>query len=581
MSRIFIIQMPTKDLEIPIKKPRKFIANGLELNSWQEIETYFEALKIREINSKNELEQWLSDRSELEAVLEEEEGWRYIRMNIDTTNEELAERFHFFITEIEPKVAPYFDALNRKFVEVPFVNQLGEEYQTYIRKVRKEIEIFRNENIPLLTKLQADQQKYGAITAQMSVEIDGTQLTLQQAAKMLTNNNRKVREEVYSKIVERRLQDVDKLNDLYSDLIKTRQQVAKNAGYENFRDYMFAAMGRFDYSPQDCFDFHNAIANEVVPVLDEWKKEHQQKLGVEILKPWDTEVDAEGRMPLQPFIDATELIDKSVKGLERINPYFGECLAIMKEMKHLDLASKRGKAPGGFNYPLYEIGVPFIYMNAVGTHQDLITMVHEGGHAVQSFLNIDLKLTAFKELTSEVAELASMSMELISMDAWDEFYTNPEDLKRAKIEQLHRSLETLAWVAIVDKFQHWVYENHKHNIEQREAKWNELMDTFSNHVVDWSGNEAARTNLWQKQLHLFEVPFYYIEYAMAQLGAIAVWRNYKQNPKKAIQQYIDALSLGYTKTIGEIYETAGIEFNFSRAYVKELVDFVKEELSIL
>ena len=217
-------------------------------------------------------------------------------------------------------------------------------------------------------------------------------------------------------------------------------------------------------------------------------------------------------------------------------------------------------------------------MNAVGSHQDLITMVHEGGHAIHSFLSRDLELTEFKNVPSEVAELASMSMELISMDYWDEFYSDEEELKRAKKEQLYRVLETLPWVATIDKFQHWVYENPKHTIAERNSKWNSIMQEFGSNIVDWSDNKDDLTNLWQKQLHLFEVPFYYIEYGMAQLGAIAVWRNYKQNPTKAIDQYIAALKLGYTKTIGEIYQTAGIEFNFSQTYVKELVDFVKDEL---
>ncbi|MCB0402154.1 MAG: M3 family oligoendopeptidase [Flavobacteriales bacterium] len=574
--------MLANDLEIPVKKPRTFVSNELEINSWEALKPYFEDLKNRPVNSVGELEQWMLDRSELDAVLEEDMGWRYIRMSIDTTSKELADQFHFFVSEIHPKVAPYDDAFNRKLMDSPYLNELQEEgYETYLRRVRKEIEIYRDENVPLLSQLEAEQQKYGAIAAAMTVEVEGKELTLQQAAKYLKRTDRSMREQVYTQIVNRRAQDVDALNELYTDLIAKRDRVAHNAGFSNYRDYMFAAMGRFDYTPQDCFDFHEAIAKEVVPVLDEWQEEHRSKLGVDPLKPWDLDVDAEGKEPLQPFEEANELISKSVKCFNKINPYFGERLAIMQEMKHLDLASKTGKAPGGFNYPLYEIGVPFIYMNAVGTHQDLITMVHEGGHAIQSFLNIDLKLTAFKDLTSEVAELASMSMELISMDGWDEFYTNPEELKRAKVEQLHRALETLPWVATIDKFQHWVYENPTHTVAEREAKWNEIMDAFGSHVVDWSGYESARTNLWQKQLHLFEVPFYYIEYAMAQLGAIAVWRNYRQNPERAIQQYMDALSLGYTKTIGEIYETAGIEFNFSQAYVKELVDFVKAELAKL
>jgi oligoendopeptidase F len=342
---------------------------------------------------------------------------------------------------------------------------------------------------------------------------------------------------------------------------------------------MFAAMGRFDYTPEDCFDFHKAIAKEVVPVTNNFDKKRKDQLGLTNLKPWDTQVDTTGKPPLKPFNGGEELIDNAINCFYKIRTYFGERLEIMKQMKYVDLESKNGKAPGGFNYPLHEIGVPFIYMNAVGSQRDLVTMVHEGGHAVHSFLCRDLPLIDFKNAPSEVAELASMSMELITMDYWNEFYDNEEDLKRAKKEQLQKILETLPWVASIDKFQHWLYENPTHTAEERNATWNSIMKVFGSDVIDWSEHQEDLTNLWQKQLHLFEVPFYYIEYGMAQLGAIAVWRNFKQNPEQAIDQYVAALKLGYTKSIKEIYETAGIEFNFTQAYVKELVDFVKEELS--
>ena len=242
------------------------------------------------------------------------------------------------------------------------------------------------------------------------------------------------------------------------------------------------------------------------------------------------------------------------------------------------MASKEGKAPGGYNYPLYESGIPFIFMNAVGSPRDLVTMMHEGGHAVHSFLSRDLKLASFKSCPSEVAELASMSMELISMDHWDVFYKNPEDLKRAKIEHLEDIVATLPWIAIIDKFQHWIYENPKHSVEERNQAWLEIEKEFSNGVTDWTGCEDSLKYSWHKQLHLFEVPFYYIEYGMAQLGALAIWRNYKLDPSKAIEQYKEALKLGYTKGIKEIYKTAGIEFNFSAEYISELADFLNTEL---
>ncbi|MCB9361127.1 MAG: M3 family oligoendopeptidase [Flavobacteriales bacterium] len=571
--------MEAAQVTIPTKSKRIFLPDNLVINSWEKIAPYFEDLKNRTISNVAELEKWLKDRSELEAVLEEDVAWRYIKMNIDTTDEKLAESFNFFITEVEPKVAPYDNDFNLKLVNSPYVDELNKEkYHIYIRGIKKQIEIFREENIPLNTKLQADAQKYGAISAKMTINYDGKELTLQQASNYLKNIDRTIREEVFHLSNERRLEDEEALNTLYTELIQLRNKVAQNAGFANYRDYMFAAMGRFDYKPQDCFDFHNAIAKEVVPVTNMFDQEKKQLLGVDTFKPWDTAVDPTGKAPLKPFEGGEELIDKSIQCFYKIRPFFGDCLEIMKQMKYVDLDSKKGKAPGGFNYPLHEIGVPFIYMNSVGSQRDLVTMVHEGGHAVHSFLSRDLELTGFKDAPSEVAELASMSMELLTMDYWDEFYTNPEELKRAKKEQLEKALETLPWVASIDKFQHWVYENPTHTVEERYATWQNIMKEFGSNVVDWSGNENALAALWQKQLHLYEVPFYYIEYGMAQLGAIAVWRNYKQNPTKAIDQYIAALKLGYTKSIGEIYKAAGIEFNFTQAYVKELVDFIKEEL---
>ncbi len=568
-----------KTIEIPTRKPRTFLPDNLLIDGWEKLQPFFTDLAERNILHVAELEKWMQDRSELEAVLEEDLAWRYIKMNIDTTDTELEKSFHFFIQEIQPKIAPFDDVFNKKLITSPFLAELNTEtYRIYLRGVKKDIEIFREENIPLFTQLQTESQKYGAISAAMTVSIDGQELTLQQAARLLKENNREKREDAFTKIQQRRLTDKDALNDLYTQLIAIRQQVAHNAGYANFRDYMFTSMGRFDYTVQDCTHFHEAVKAHIVPITRSFDDERKQALKLDTLRPWDTEVDTSKQSPLKPFENGADLLEKTITCFTRLRPYFGECISIMKEMGHLDLESKKGKAPGGFNYPLYEIGVPFIYMNAVGTHRDLVTMVHEGGHAIHSFLSKDLPLTPFKSLPSEVAELASMSMELLSMEHWDVFFSDEDELKRAKKEQLQKVLETLPWVATIDKFQHKLYENPSHSLQERYAIWQSLMQEFGSTLVDWSGFEDAKQNTWQKQLHLYEVPFYYIEYGFAQLGAIAVWRNFKKNKEKALDQYMAALSLGYTKSIGEIYETAGIRFDFSPEYVKELADFVKEEL---
>ncbi|RCH56540.1 M3 family oligoendopeptidase [Mucilaginibacter hurinus] len=563
------------------KKTRKYIPQDLDIK-WETLEPIYSELLARPINSANELEQWLQNRSELEAALEEDFAWRYIRMTCDTANAELLQNFQYFATEIEPKTAPYSNELNKKLVESEWINQLDEnKFFIYLRGVRKALELFREENIPLQTEIQVEQQKYQGITGSMSVHIGDKEYTLEQASALLKDTDRSKRQEAWEKITARRLQDKDKLDELFNHLRSLRHKVALNAGFENFRDYMFQALGRFDYTPQDCYAFHAAIETEIVPILRDQAEKRKEALGLEELKPWDVDVDISGKPALKPFKDGNDLIEKSIQCFSNINRYLGERLEIMKDNNLFDVESRKGKAPGGYNYPLSETGAPFIFMNSANTFRDLTTMVHEGGHAVHTFLTADLELNDFKHCPSEVAELASMSMELISMDNWNVYFDNEEDLKRAKRDQLFDVLKTLPWVAVVDQFQHWIYTNPDHTTEERKDAWIRIYEPFGAGFVDWSEHPEAEQNLWQKQLHIFEVPFYYIEYGMAQLGAIAVWKNYKENPEKGLQQYLDALKLGYTKTLKEIYETAGIKFDFSAGYVRELAEFVKNEMDKL
>jgi len=563
------------------KKTRKYIPQDLTI-TWESLEPLFTELQNREISSVEELEQWLKDRSELEAALEEDFAWRYIKMSCDTANEELVKNFQYFAEEIEPKISPLSNALNKKFVESPFMDDLDKEkFFVYSRAIKKALEIYREENIELFTQLQVKQQKYQGITGAMSVEINGQEYTLEQASIFIKDLNREVREHAWKTIQQRRLIDKDDLNILFDELIQLRNQVALNAGFENYRDYMFQALGRFDYTPQDCYDFANAIEKEIVPILKEQAEKRREALGLDVLKPWDLEVSVSGKAALKPFNNGEELIDKSIACFNAIDEKLGVKLAAMKANNLFDVESRKGKAPGGYNYPLAETGAPFIFMNSANSLRDLTTMVHEGGHAIHTFLTANLELNDFKHCPSEVAELASMSMELISMDNWDVYFDNEEDLIRAKKEQLADVLKTLPWVAVIDQFQHWIYTNPDHTAADREETFKQIYNRFGAGFANWDDLQQQFGNGWQKQLHLFEVPFYYIEYAIAQLGAIAVWKNYKENPGQALDQYLAALSLGYTKPINEIYETAGIKFDFSADYVKELAQFVKGELEKL
>lgn len=565
----------------PLKRPaRKFLPEDFALTTWDQLKPYFDDLLHRPINSVEDLKRWFADRSELESIVSEDLAWRYIRMTCYTENEGYLKSYQDFIQNIQPQIAPVSDQLNRKAATDEFLEDISqlEGYNILIRNLKKEIEIFREENVPLFTEISTETQKYAQISGAMSVEVDGKTLTLPQASVMLMSTDQARREEVYRKINERRLRDKDDLDNLFTKLIKLRHQVAVNAGFKNFRDYMFKALGRFDYTPQDCFDFHEAIEHEVVPLLNQFAAERKRSLGLEVLRPWDKAVDPEGKEALKPFTNGKELTEKTIRVFKNLDTYLGQCLSIMETMGHLDLESRIGKAPGGYNYPLAEVGVPFIFMNATSTLRDMVTIMHEGGHAIHNFLTRDLELNDFKSTPSEVAELASMSMELISMDHWNVFFEDESELNRAKREHLEDLIETLPWVATIDKFQHWIYENPEHTPDERRCEWNRTFSRFADTITDWTGLEEAKDFLWQKQLHLYEVPFYYIEYGMAQLGAIAVWRNFRSDARKSLEGYQNALKLGYLRTIPEIYAAANIRFDFSRPYIRELMGFVRTEL---
>lgn len=564
-----------------INKPeRKFLASDLLIDSWEKIEAYFKDLLDRKIESPDEFNRWLADCSELEAVLEEDLAWRYIRMTIDTRNEELSAAYKLFVSEIQPKIAPFEDLLNKKLIASPFISELEKDSSYFIlfRKIRRELELYREANIPLQAEVAEKSQLYGALSAEQSIEHEGKRLTMQQAAVLLKEQDEQLRKTIFDKITTRRKEDIGKFDDLFDSLLKLRQQIALNAGYKNFRDYKLDAMGRFDYTLDDCRQFHQSVKEVIVPIVKIIQQSRLAKLGKDKFKPWDLEVDPEGKAPLKPFKTGEEMLSGTIAMFNRIDPYFGECLSTMNNMKHLDLDSKEGKAPGGYNYPLYEIGVPFIFMNAVGAQRDLVTMVHEGGHAIHSFLSRDLKLTGFKSLPSEVAELASMSMELLSMDEWREFYGNEDDLKRAKREQLEGIIKILPWIAQVDEFQHWLYEHPDHTRDERTNHWLKLSKEYGTGLTDWTGYEEVLATSWQRQLHIFEVPFYYIEYGIAQLGALGIWKNSLENKEKAIENYKAALRLAYTRSIPEIYSIAGVTFDFSSRNMAELADFVENQL---
>ena len=564
------------------KTPRTFLPEQFSLETFETLKPYLDQLELRDLRKLSDLEQWLRDWSEVQGAVSEDGCWRQIRMTCDTANPALEESFNRFCLDVEPPLRPYTDRLNRKLLACPFRAELDPaQYGTLLRSVEKEVRLFREENIPLQADLNILAQQYGQITGAMSIEVEGNEYTLQQAARFLMQSDRTLRETVYHKVQDRRIRDEKALDDLFDQLLQKRHRMALNAGFENYRDYRFEELGRFDYGTDACFDFHEAVRVHMLPLVEQLYTLKQKELGVDSLRPWDTDAEPEGRKPLEPFRNGRELLDKSIEVFSRLRPLFGDCLRKMDQLGHFDLESRKGKAPGGYNCPLAETGAPFIFMNAAGTADDVVTMMHEGGHALHSFFSHPLPLQTFKEYPMEMAELASMSMELFTMGLWDHFYADADELRRARFEVLERALSIFPWIAIIDRFQHWLYTHPGHSHADRRNAWLDIHRTYSPANLNWDGLEAYRSMLWQKQLHLFEVPFYYIEYGIAQLGALGMWQQFRRDPEGTLDRYTEALSLGGTRTLPELYQTAGIRFDFSANNVQALSNFVQEELRSL
>jgi oligoendopeptidase F len=556
-----------------------FIPTNFRINTGSDVESLLQNLIDRDISSLLDFEQFVVDVNALDSHISEDMAWRYIRMTCDTKDKNIEADYLYFVQEIQPIIAPFEDKINNKIVQSPFESEKESDsaYYIYFRGLKSAIELFREENIPLQSDLSTLAQNYSAIQGAMTVNYKGEEITLQKAANFLMETDRTVREEVWHLMHNRRMQDSQKLEDLFDEMVAKRTQLAKNAGFDNYRDYMFKALGRFDYTSDDCKKFHTAIETQVVPLLKDIQARRKQNMNLESLKPWDTAVDPLGRSPLKPFTDGNDLLEKGIAVLNQLHPFFSQCLNTMREKSLLDLDSRVGKAPGGYNYPLAETNMPFIFMNATGNLRDVETLVHEAGHAIHSFQMAPLDLNAFKNTPSEVAELASMSMELLIMEGWQHYFQNSDELNRAKQEQIEGVIGTLPWIATVDAFQHWIYENPTHSQAERRETWRAIQARFSSGLVDYMDLEDALNFAWHKQLHIFEVPFYYVEYGIAQLGALGIWKNYTENREMALEGYQRFMKLGYTKPIPEIYESAGVAFDFSEEYIKSLMQFVHKE----
>ena len=562
-----------------------FVPDDFDATIWENIEPLTKDLMERQLSCSSCIEGLISDSSELAEHISETGALLYIGMTCDTESEEKKESFLDFMSNIRPKLSEFSDALNRRIVNHSSVDDLPSRYDLMLRGMRTDVEIFRKENIPLgvrQTELVTEAQ---TINGAMTVEFEGQEMTFPQMSKYLESNDRSQRQAAWMAMSSRRMEDSERLSEIFDELITIRHQMATNAGFESYTQYMFRAMHRFDYTIEDCLEFHDSVESVCMPILKKINEERCDGLGIGGLSPWDVNEkggsgpDIHGREPLKPFETVDEMVEKLSVMFHEISSDLGGKFDKLVEMDTLDLETRKGKAPGGYQYYLEKSRVPFIFMNAAGLQGDLETMIHEAGHAFHSLYCGHLELIDERDYPIEFAEVASMSMELLTQPWWDKFYES-EEADRARRAHLEGVVFLLPWIATIDSFQHWIYANPGHSKEERAEVWLSIRDKFGSDM-DWTGHTDFRELSWQQQGHLFGVPFYYIEYGIAQLGSLQLWKTQMGDPQKALDDYANAMSLGNTRTLPELFSAADLELGFNEGHFMTLMGTVETALSEL
>jgi oligoendopeptidase F len=568
--------------ELPPYRARRFLPAGLDLGNWNEVSPHFDRIEqaIGACGTVADLERWIVDSGELVAALDEERARRYIAKTCHTEDSSAEKSYLDFIENIDPALKPRLFSLARLFLAHALRSELPKErYGVFDRATALQVELFREQNIPLETEEARFSNEYTNINGSLSVRFREEERTLVAMSRFQEEPERAVREESWRLVADRRLREVDRIDALFDQLLEVRGRIARNAGFKDYVGYAFRARGRFDYTPDDCLRFHDAIESEVMPLLRRLQSDRRASLGVDRLRPWDLAVDPLNRPPLRPYSDCSRLESGTQEIFNRLDPELSEGFQTLRDRRLLDLQNRKGKAPGGYQYTLSESRLPFIFMNSVGLQRDVETLLHEAGHAFHALACRGDDIPLHREPPIEFCEVASMSMELLGADHLDVFYP-PADVIRARRVHLEGVIGVFPWIATIDAFQHWLYSHPGHTHEDRRTAWTGLMDRFGGDV-DWTGHESARANLWHKQLHLFLHPFYYVEYGIAQLGALQVWANSRRDSGSALKQYLTGLSLGGSRPLPELFSAAGCRFDFSRQTVRPLVQLVAEELERL
>jgi len=562
----------------------KFVSEDFDASAWENIEPYVNDLLERKLTCSKCIETLISDSSNLAEHISETGALLYIGMTCDTENSDKKDEFLNFVENVRPKLSEFSDKLNRRIIDHSSLEDLPERYNLMIRGIKSDIEIFRVENIPLGVEQTKLVTKAQGITGAMTVEFEGKERTFPEMRGFLESNDRTQRKEAWKSMVNRWMENSEELSEIFDKLIKIRHQIALNAGFKSYTDYMFRAMHRFDYSVEDCLIFHKSIEEICMPIVKKINSERKSSFGLNKLSPWDVNEksgsgpDIAGKLPLRPFETVDEMVTKLSQLFHNMSNDLGAKFDKLVEMDTLDLETRKGKAPGGYQYYLEKSRIPFIFMNAAGLQGDLETMIHESGHAFHSLYCGHLELIDERNYPIEFAEVASMSMELLTQPGWSIFYDEQEEADRAKISHLEGVIFLLPWIATIDAFQHWIYANPEHTREERKLQWISLRERFGS-VMDWEGNEDFRELSWQQQGHLFGVPFYYVEYGIAQLGALQLWQTHRKNPKKALKDYSNAMELGNTKTLPDLFAAAELELGFDAEHLNSLIGEVEIAMS--
>ncbi|EAO54399.1 Oligoendopeptidase F [Bacillus thuringiensis serovar israelensis ATCC 35646] len=555
--------------------------NTIDISNVLQLEKTLSTLLNKMISSKLDLK-WLKEQSKVIWDIEEQLRSHYIAFQCNTDDEEIKDTFEHDQQFVKPLLKRYQNLLDNKYLESPFRMELDSNvYGLLDTKIKNAQKLFCEENIEL--EIQEDKlvTEYFEITGGLSGIWDGEEKTITELQSYLQDSNRDTRKKAKTIISEQFLSVEKELQNILNQLIEIRHQKAKNIQLENYRDYMFKKYERFDYSAKDCYELAESIRKYVVPLKDKILLEKKDKLQVDTLRPWDVSAVTPDQKVLKPIANENDLIEKSTHIFNKLDVEFSALLNRMYKHNCLDLTSRKGKAAGGFCEYLPASQLSYIFMNLNYTQDDIVTFIHEMGHSIHNELIKPLKLRQYIEIPAETAELASMTMELFSLNYWDTFYTDKKDLKQAKINFFKDVISYLPIMLIVDQFQHWLYENPSHTSEERNEKYLQLQKHYQSSVIHIDGYENWIATSWLPVLHIFEVPFYYIEYAIAQLGALQMYKQYKEDPKQALENYKKALSLGSSQSIKEVYDAAGIRFDFSGETIKELMLFVEKELELL